>query len=72
MASNGIFIVASADSSVSVWDTVTHEQIGAILHHPARVDSMAISEGYNLVTGGGKKSSCDISLTSFPLPTLTA
>ena len=55
MASNGTFIAASADSSVSFWDTVTHERIGSVVQHPAHIESMAISANYDLVTGAGKK-----------------
>ena len=55
LATNGAFIAVSDDSSVSFWDTTTHEQIGSINSYPARVDAMAISANYDLVTGGGKK-----------------
>ena len=55
LASNGTFIAASDDSSVSFWDTTTHEQIGSVIHHPTSVDAMAISANYNLLTGGGTK-----------------
>ena len=49
------FIAASAGSSVSFWDTTTHEQIGAVIEHTALVVSMAISEKYDLVIGGGQQ-----------------
>ncbi|KAH0829008.1 hypothetical protein J3R83DRAFT_2460, partial [Lanmaoa asiatica] len=52
--SNGTFIAASANSSVSFWDTTTHEQIGSVIHYTADVRSMAISENYDIVVGGGK------------------
>ena len=55
LASNGTFIAASDYSSVSFWDTVAHKQIGSVIHHAARVESMAISANYDLVTGAGKK-----------------
>ena len=55
LAANGTFIAASAHSSISFWDTATHTQIGSVIHHPARVESMAISANYDLVSGGGTK-----------------
>ena len=55
LASNGTFIAASDDSSVSFWDTTTHERIGPVIHYPARVDAMAISANYDLATSGGTK-----------------
>lgn len=63
LASNGTFIAASAGSSISFWDTTTHKQIGTI-DHTAKVYFMAISENYDIVVGGGKKTIlrtlCDI------------
>ena len=53
LASNGTFIAASANSSVSFWDTTTHEQIGNVIEHARDVRSMAISTNYDLVVGGG-------------------
>jgi len=55
LASNGTFIAASACSSVSLWDTTTHEQIGAVIEHTHPIWSMAISSNYDLVTSGGKE-----------------
>ena len=55
VASNGTFIAACADSSVSFWDTTTHQQIGSVIHHRAPADSIAISEAYQLVIGGCAK-----------------
>ena len=52
LASNGTFIAASAKSSVSFWDTATHEQIGSVVKHTGTVVSMAISSKYDLVIGG--------------------
>ena len=49
------FIAASAGSSVSFWDTTTHEQIGSVIEHIALVVSMAISEKYDIVIGGGQQ-----------------
>ena len=55
LANNGAFIAASDDSSVTFWDTTTHEQIGPPIHHLGRVYSMAISANYDLVAGGDTK-----------------
>ena len=52
LACNGTFIAACADSSVSFWDTATHQQIGTVIHHPGNAYSLAISVDYNLVIGG--------------------
>ena len=52
LASNGMFIAASANSSVSFWDTTTHEQIGSVIERTHAVMSMAISTSYDLVVGG--------------------
>jgi WD40 repeat protein len=64
LASNGTFITASANSSISFWDTATHEQIGSVIEHTHDVWSMAISSNYNLVTGGDNRITvrrlCDI------------
>ena len=54
LARNDRFIVASANSSISLWDTATHEQIGSGFRHTNVVVSMAISAEYTLVIGGGK------------------
>ncbi|KAI9456190.1 WD40-repeat-containing domain protein [Boletus coccyginus] len=50
LASNGTFVAASGDSSVSLWDATTHEQIGAVIGYTHRIQSMAISSSYHLVT----------------------
>jgi len=55
LSSNGKFIAAAADSSVSLWDTATHEKIGAIIEYTHWVGSMAMSPNYDLVTSGNKK-----------------
>ncbi|KAI9456181.1 WD40-repeat-containing domain protein [Boletus coccyginus] len=55
LASNGTFIAASENSSVSLWDTTTHEQIGAVIEYTHTICSMAISSNYDLVTSGDKK-----------------
>ena len=55
LATNGTFIAAAADSSVSLWDTTTHEQIGAVIEYTHAVGSMVMSPNYDLVTSGNKK-----------------
>ena len=59
LASNGTFIAASANSSISFWDTTTHERIGSAIEHTRDAASMAtyfkwldISTNYDLVVGG--------------------
>ena len=54
LASNGTFIAASTDSSISFWDTATHEQIGSVIKHTLMIRCMAISTNYDLVISGGK------------------
>lgn len=55
LASNGAFIAASNYTSVSFWDPTTHKQFGPVIHHPNRVDCMAISANFDLMMGGGTK-----------------
>ena len=52
LASNSSFIIASANSSISFWDTATREQIGSVINHTYVVQSVAISTNYDLVSGG--------------------
>ena len=52
LASNGMFIAASASSSVSFWDTTTHKRIGTVIKQTHDVKSMAVSANYDLVIGG--------------------
>ncbi|KAF8555338.1 hypothetical protein OG21DRAFT_922733 [Imleria badia] len=54
LASNGAFIAASDDFSVSFWDTTTHKQIGSVIQHTDIVVSMSISANYDIVIGGGQ------------------
>ena len=51
LAGNGAFVAASANSSISFWDTATREQIGSVAKHSRRIHSVAISANYDLVTG---------------------
>ena len=64
LASDGTFIAASSDSSVSFWDATTHKQIGSVVHHTARAGCMAISANHDIVIGGDDRitlrSLCDI------------
>jgi len=55
LAINGTFIAASANSSVSFWDTETREQIGSVIGYTHVIWSMAMSSNYDLVTGGERK-----------------
>ena len=55
LAGNGTFIAASARSSVSLWDTTTREQIGAVIEYTHDIWCMAMSSNYDLVAGGEKK-----------------
>ena len=57
LASNGTFIAVSAGSSVSFWDTTTHEPIGSVVAHKHThgIWSMAISADYDLLMSGGSK-----------------
>ncbi|KIO02208.1 hypothetical protein M404DRAFT_148331, partial [Pisolithus tinctorius Marx 270] len=54
IASNGRFIACSAGSSVSLWDCVSHKQIGGIITHSAEVRCVALSaSGRYLACGNG-------------------
>ena len=55
LASDGAFIAASANASVSFWDIATHQQIGPLIHHLTHVICMAISANEDLAISGGKK-----------------
>ncbi|KAG9312508.1 WD40-repeat-containing domain protein [Chiua virens] len=48
------FIAASANSSISFWNTTTHTKIGSSINYDDRVRAMAISENYDIVIGHGK------------------
>ena len=69
LASNGAFIAASSDSSVSFWDATTHKQIGSVIEHTGKVKCIAISTNNDIVIGGGNKitfrSLCDILPSSY-------
>ena len=55
LESDGAFIAASANSSVSLRDISIHQQIGPLIHHPASVVCLAISTNQDLAISGGKK-----------------
>ncbi|KAG9315345.1 WD40-repeat-containing domain protein [Chiua virens] len=54
LAGNETYIAASANSSVSFWDTVTRRQIGSPIAHADTVRSMAVSEDHDLLTSADK------------------
>ncbi|KIK14711.1 hypothetical protein PISMIDRAFT_116537, partial [Pisolithus microcarpus 441] len=55
IASNGRFIACSSGKSVSLWDCMSHEQIGSIITHAARINCVALSPcGGYLACGNGK------------------
>ncbi|KAG9318038.1 WD40-repeat-containing domain protein [Chiua virens] len=48
------FIAASANSSISFWDTTTNTKIGSDIDYNDMVFTMAISENYDIAIGHGK------------------
>ena len=52
LARSGAFIAASANSSISFWDTSTHEQIGSVIEHTDVPWSINISPDNILASGG--------------------
>ncbi|KIK11830.1 hypothetical protein PISMIDRAFT_689995, partial [Pisolithus microcarpus 441] len=55
IASNGKFIACSAGKSASLWDCVSHRQIGSIITHTAGINCIALSpSGMYLACGVGK------------------
>jgi WD40 repeat protein len=51
LAFNDTIIAASANSSVTLWDTKTQQQI-ATIHHSHAIHSMAISPRFDIATAG--------------------
>ncbi|KAI5986440.1 hypothetical protein F5J12DRAFT_898764 [Pisolithus orientalis] len=43
IASNGRFVACAAGTSVSLWDCVSHKQIGSIITHTSRIKCVALS-----------------------------
>lgn len=73
LSSDGTFIAASANSSISFWHATTHQQIGQIVQDSRSVQSMTISLKHGLATGGGGRiirvhSLCDVR----PSPSVSA
>ena len=54
LSNNGKFIVASADSSISFWDTASHSQLGPVVTHPGSVQSIGISSDDKWLVSGGR------------------
>ncbi|KAI6011786.1 hypothetical protein EDC04DRAFT_3145675 [Pisolithus marmoratus] len=55
IVSNGRFIACPASSSVSLWDCVSHEQIGSINTHTTEIKCVALSpSGGYLACGSGR------------------
>ena len=52
VSSNCSFVAVCANSSVSFWDTVTHEQVRFVIRHPDPVACMAVSPNHDLVIAG--------------------
>ena len=52
LASNGTFIAVAGNSSISFWDTATHDQIGSVIKYTHDIWCMALSANYDLVIGG--------------------
>ena len=67
LARDGTFIAASANSSISFWATTTYEQIGSVIEHTHFIWVMAISTNYDLVIGGDKTATCEITSNHNPL-----
>ena len=53
LARSGKFIAASANSSISFWDTFTHEKIGHVIEHADVLWSLCISLDDNFLASGG-------------------
>ena len=64
LAGNGTFITVSANSSITFWDTATHEQIGSVIEQTHSIWCLAISVKYDLAMSGGNTTTlrglCDI------------
>ncbi|KAH0836360.1 hypothetical protein J3R83DRAFT_7913 [Lanmaoa asiatica] len=54
LSNSGKFIAASADSSISFWDTSTHTQLGPVIAHAGSVQSIALSSDDNFLVSGGR------------------
>ncbi|KAG9318946.1 hypothetical protein JVU11DRAFT_1061 [Chiua virens] len=56
LSNSGKFIVASADSSISFWDTATQLQLGPVVTQSGSVQSIALSSDDNWLVSGGRHS----------------
>ncbi|KAG9311981.1 WD40-repeat-containing domain protein [Chiua virens] len=54
LSKNHSFIAASAESLISFWDATTHTKIGSDIDYNDTVNTMAISENYDIAIGHGK------------------
>lgn len=54
LSNSGKFIAASADSSISFWDTSTYLQLGPVVAHTGSVQSIALSSDDNYLVSGGR------------------
>ncbi|KAI6041639.1 quinon protein alcohol dehydrogenase-like superfamily [Pisolithus marmoratus] len=54
IVSNGSFIACSAGSSVSLWDCMSHKQIGSTITHNTEISSVALSPSGGYLTCGLK------------------
>ncbi|KAI5996844.1 hypothetical protein F5J12DRAFT_346351 [Pisolithus orientalis] len=55
IASDGRFIACAAGSSVSLWDCMSHKQIGKIISHTAKVECVALSPSGRYLACGNSK-----------------
>ncbi|KAG9315442.1 WD40-repeat-containing domain protein [Chiua virens] len=53
LASDSTYIAVSANSSVSFWDSLTHQQIGSPIQHTGTVETMCMSTSHDMVTSAG-------------------
>jgi WD40 repeat protein len=54
LSNSGKFIAASADSSISFWDTSTHLRLGHVVAHTGSVQSIALSSDDSYLVSGGR------------------
>ncbi|KAI6040391.1 hypothetical protein EDC04DRAFT_2894125 [Pisolithus marmoratus] len=69
IVSNGRFIACSAGSSVSLWDCVTHTQIGTIIIHTTTISCVALSPSGQYLACGTKEGKISIHNLTDVLPT---
>lgn len=54
LSKSGKFIAASAESSISFWDTSTQSQLGPVVSHTGSVQSIALSSDDSYLVSGGR------------------